>query len=358
MHPSAMSGNNPWGSGPGEDGGNAGSGGDKGSPWLPPSNGGNGPGGRDPKRPRGFDDMLRRGPFGPQMPGLPQGKSLWLAIGGGLLALWLVFTSVHQLDRQEDGVIVRLGSYSRTVGPGLQFTLPAPFERLIKVPVRASQTTDIPDGNGQNLMLTGDANIINLSYTVRWSVKQPAHFLFQLDDTPATIRSAAESAMRATIANFTLQQAITTGKGEIETQVQQRLQRILDGYGAGVRVEAISIRESAPPQEVKDAFDKVNVAKQEAATLAETARGEAERVRQLAQGEAASFDKVYAEYRLAPEVTRRRLYYETMERILARGDKTVIDSRGVTPYMQLPEARRPAPATAPVAEEPTSRGAR
>lgn len=342
-----MSGNSPWGGGSGENGDGNGGKEDKGSPWMPPSHGGpsGGPGG--PRRPRGLDDMLRRGPFGPQLPGLPQGKALWLAIGGGLLALWILFTSIHQLDRQEDGVIVRLGSYSRTVGPGLQFTLPAPFERLIKVPVRASQTTDIPNGNGQNLMLTGDANIINLTYTVRWSVKQPAHFLFQLDDTQAAIRSAAESAMRATIANFTLQQAITTGKGDIEVQVQQRLQRILDGYGAGVRVEAINIRESAPPQEVKDAFDKVNVAKQEAATAAERARGEAEQVRQLAQGEAAAFDKVYAQYRLAPEVTRRRIYYETMEQILSRADKTIVDSRGVTPYMQLPEARRPAPVETP-----------
>lgn len=347
MHPSAMSSNSPWGGGSGEDGGSGGSGGreDKGSPWLPPSHGGNGgSGGGGPKRPRGFDDMLRRGPFGPQLPGLPQGKTLWLAIAGGLLALWVLFTSVHQLDRQEDGVIVRLGSYSRTVGPGINFTYPAPFERLIKVPVRTSQTTDIPSGDGQNLMLTGDANIINLTYTVRWSVKQPAHFLFQLDDTTGAIRSAAESAMRATIANFTLQQAITTGKGDIELQVQQRLQAILDGYGAGVRVEAINIRDSAPPQEVKDAFDKVNVAKQEAATQAEQARGRAEQVRQTAEAEAASFDKVYAEYRLAPEVTRRRIYYETMERILARGEKTVVDSRGVTPYMQLPEVRRAAPA--------------
>lgn len=281
------------------------------------------------------------------MPGLPQGKSLWLAIGGGLIALWIIFTSFHQLDRQEDGVIVRLGSYSRTVGPGLNWTLPAPFEYLIKVPVREGKTTDIPAGSGQNLVLTSDNNIINLTYTVRWSIKEPAHFLFQLDDSEDAIQSAAESAMRATIAAFTLEQAITTGKSAIEAQVQERLQRILDSYGAGVRIEGVTIRESAPPQEVEEAFNNVNVAKQAAAADANRARGYAEQVRQLALGEAARFDKVYVEYRAAPEVTRRRIYYETMERILARADKTIVDGRGVTPYLPLPEVRRSAPPAVP-----------
>jgi membrane protease subunit HflK len=292
--------------------------------------------------------MLRRGPFGPQMPGLPQGKSLWLAIGGGLVALWVVFTSVHQLDRQEDGVVIRLGSYSRTVGAGINFTLPAPFEQLVKVPVRAVQTTDIPNGNGQNLVLTGDANIINLTYTVRWSIKQPAQYLFQMENSDGTIRDAAESAMRATVANFTLAQAITNGKSEMEAQVQVRLQEILDSYGVGVRVEGINIRSSAPPQEVQAAFDAVNAAKQQADGQANEARGIAEQIRRRAEGEAAQFDRVYAEYRLAPEVTRRRMYYETMEQILSKADKTIVDSRGVTPYMALPDVRRRTPA-APVA---------
>jgi membrane protease subunit HflK len=342
-------GNGPWNDS-GKDKPASGGGGEpqRGSPWMPPSDPGDKP--KPGRSPRGLEDMLRNGPFGPNLPaGLPQGNSLWLAIGGGLVALWIAFTSVHRLDPEEEGVVTRLGSYSRTLGPGIGFSLPAPFEHVVKVPVRQIQTDDFPQGSGQNLVLTGDQNIINLAYTVRWTIKDPERYLFQLDDPRGTLRDATESAMRATMANFGLAQAIGSGRTDIEQQVQERLQAILNSYASGINIEGVAIRDSGPPTEVEEAFNNVNAAKQQSESLRNQARAYAEQVQRRAEGDAAQFDSIYAQYRLAPEVTRRRLYYETMERILTKAEKTVVDSRGVVPYMALPEARRAAP-TQPAAQ--------
>ncbi len=359
--PSMANNNSPWGGGGSDDSGGKGGDKSKGSPWLPPGMRSGGGGGGGPRRPGGLDDMLRRGPFGPQMPKLPGGRRGWALVGGGVAALWLVFTSVHQLSAGEEGVVTRLGSYSRTLGPGIQFTLPSPIERLQDVSTLEIRTVNIPDGQTQNLVLTGDANIINLAYTVRWNVRDPERFLFQLEDAEGTVKDAAESAMRASVANFTLAQAIGSGRDAIETQVQQRLQTILDSYNSGIRVESIAIRDSAAPAEVEEAFNNVNAAQQRSEGFLNEARGDASRVVARAEGDAAAFDRIYEQYRLSPEVTRRRLYYETMENVLARSEKTVVDSGGVVPYMALPEARRrsaqpQSPATPAVASTP-NRGA-
>lgn len=313
----------------------------KGSPWLPDDNSG------DTRRPRGFDDLLRRSPFGPRLPSLPGGGKAWRWAALGVVGLWVIFTSVHRLEPEEDGVITRLGSYSRSVGPGISMTLPSPFERLIKVPSRRQVTENIPDGDVQNLVLTGDANIINLAYSVRWTVKQPERFVFQVKGQSETIRAAAESAMRASVANFTLAQAIGPGRTDIQQQVLVRLQAMLDHYGMGVRIEGVSIRNAGPPSEVQEAFNRVNAARQQAESAMNQARGEAARVVQLAQGDAAEFDALYEQYRLSPDVTRRRLYYETMEAVLRPSEKTVVTSGGAVPYLPLPPVtRRPAtPAT-------------
>ena len=313
------------------------------SPWLPPSEtpppgrGSTGGGGR-----RGLDDMFRgsRGPFGPQLPQLPGGRSLWLWLGLGVAGLWLLSTSIWRIEPEQEGVVTRFGSYSRTVGPGINFTFPAPIESMQKVAVRAIQTEDIPGGTGENLVLTGDSNIIDLAYSVRWSIKQPERFLFSLDAPEETIRAVGESAMRATIANFTLQQAIGSGRTDIERQVQQRMQQILDSYRSGIRIEGVAVRDSGPPQPVVEAFTNVNAARQRAEARQNEARAYAQQVVRRAEGEAGAFDRVYAEYRLAPEVTRRRIYYETMERILRQSNKTVVESGGVTPYLPRPEVRR------------------
>ena len=310
------------------------------------------------KRQRGpsLEDLLRRtgggkgGGFG-GMPKRADGKSWWPIIAVAVIALWLVWTSFHRLGPEQEGVITQLGKYSRTVGPGIQFTLPAPFESIQKVDTKQIQTTAVGSAkaSSENLVLTKDQSIIDMAYDVRWSIKDPELYLFQLDNADGTVKEVAESAMRAAVANYDLTQAIGPGRGAIELEVRRRMQQVLDEYRAGVLVQSISIRQSDPPAEVNDAFREVNAAQQRRESYMNDARAYASRVTELALGETAEFDKIYVQYREAPEVTKRRLYYETMEQVLGKVDKTIVETGGVTPYLPIPEFKsRPTTKDEPV----------
>ncbi len=320
------------------------------NPWEPTP--GNEP---QPGRGRGpsLEDLLRRagggGKGGGGFTGLPQrsnGKSWWPIIVGAALVLWLVWTSVHRLGPEQEGVVSFLGKYSRTAPPGISFTLPAPIERIVKIDTKQIQTTSVgsPKASSENLVLTKDQSIIDMAYDVRWSIKDPELYLFQLDSPDATVKEVAESAMRAAVANFDLTQAIGPGRGAIEAEVRSRMQQVLDEYRAGVLVQSISIRQSDPPAEVNDAFREVNAAQQRRESYMNDARAYASRVTELALGETAEFDKIYVQYREAPEVTKRRLYYETMEQVLGKVDKTIVEAGNVTPYLPLPELQKRAAA--------------
>jgi membrane protease subunit HflK len=296
------------------------------------------------KRQRGpsLEDLLRRagGGKGGGLGGMPKradGKSWWPIIIGGFIALWLISTSFHRLGPEQEGVVTFVGKYSRTVGPGIQFTLPAPIENIQKVDTKQIQTTSVgsPKASSENLVLTKDQSIIDMAYDVRWSIKDPELYLFQLESADGTVKEVAESAMRAAVANFDLTQAIGPGRGAIELEVRKRMQQVLDEYRAGVLVQSISIRQSDPPAEVNDAFREVNAAQQRRESYMNDARAYASRVTELALGETAEFDKIYVQYREAPEVTKRRLYYETMEQVLGKVDKTIVESGGVVPYLPI-----------------------
>lgn len=310
------------------------------------------------KRQRGpsLEDLLRRtgggkgGGFG-GMPKRADGKSWWPIIIGALVALWIVFTSVHRIGPEQEGVVTLLGKYSRTVSPGIQLTLPSPIENITKIDTQQIQTTAVgsPKASSENLVLTRDQSIIDMAYDVRWSIKDPELYLFQLDSPDATVKEVAESAMRATVANYDLTQAIGPGRGAIELEVRRRMQQVLDEYRAGVLVQSISIRQSDPPAEVNDAFREVNAAQQRRESYMNDARAYASRVTELALGETAEFDKIYVQYREAPEVTKRRLYYETMEQVLGKVDKTIVESNGVVPYLPIPGFQgKPATKSEPV----------
>jgi len=336
----------PWG--PSGDGGPGGDGGGEGdgprSPWGQPPRRRRPPG--SPANISSIEDFLKKGRErfgGGRFP--PQDRRPYWAYGLAIfLLLWLIFTSFHRVGPQEEGVVTLFGRYSRTVGPGINFTLPLPIESLQRVDTQI-RSMDIGAGGGEqeNLILTGDENIIDLAYTIRWKVRDPALYLFSVEDPEATIRQVAESAMRASVATVSLDDAIGAGRGEIENRVQALTQQVLDRYGAGVQIQGVSIRQSDPPDKVNDAFKAVTAAQQEAQSYINQARGYAQQVTAHAQGEAAAFDKVYAQYKLAPEVTRRRMYYETMERVLSKVDKTVVEAPGVVPYLPLPNARSKAP---------------
>lgn len=334
----------------GGDGGGSGGGGPR-NPWNQPPEGGRprGPGGR-----RGasqLDDFIRRmrGPGGRgNLPPSFTPARIWRYVVIAFILIWLVFTSFHRIGPQQKGVVSLLGRYSYTMGPGMNVTLPAPFNTVRVIDVEEIRTIDIgsPSAQQENLMLTGDQNVIDLAYSVRWNISEPVRFLFQLKDPEETISEAAESAMREVIAEVSLNDAIGSGRTGIETRVAQRTQELLNDYRAGVRIQGVAVKQADPPAAVNDAFKEVSAAQQTAQTYLNEARAYAQQLNAKAQGEAAAFDQVYAEYKLAPEVTRRRMYYETMERVLAKVDKTIVEAPGVTPYLPLPEVARRAPAQA------------
>lgn len=311
------------------------------NPWSVP------PGGR-PAKPTALDEFLKRarattgggGPGGrPQLPLGANPRALWLIGVALVLAAWIIFTSFHQIGPQQRGVVTYFGRYSGMLEPGIRLTLPAPIVSVTKVDVEQVRTDEFPRDGSENV-LTGDQNIIDLAYTVRWRVGNPRDFAFEIRDPQETVRATAESAMRAVLATTTLEEAIGAGRTTIEARVAQGMQEILDSYQAGVRIQGVSIKQASAPSSLVDDFNAVTAAQQEAVGALNNARSYAQQVIARAQGEAAAFDKVFEQYRLAPEVTRRRMYYETMEAVLANTDKTIVEAPGVTPYLPLDRARR------------------
>ena len=363
--------NSPWGPKGGDDGKGGGSGGngDGGgkkpgprNPWVSPD-----PidinRARKPRGPSALDELLRkgRGGFGGGGSGgggplnLGDSARVWKWAIAAIVGLWFVFSSFHIVPPEKEGVVTRLGSYARTVGPGVKVTWPAPVERMRMEDVRAIRTMPIgsPSATDENFVLTQDQSIVDLAYEVRWTVRDPELFFFQLADPEGTIREVAESAMRATVANFTLVQSIGPGRVEIEAQVQQRMQELLDQYRAGVIIQGIAIRQADPPSQVDEAFKEVTAARQDRESAINLARAYQQQVLERARGDTAAFDKIYEQYKLAPAVTRQRLYYETMENVLSNVDKTIVEPRGVTPYLPLNEVQRRA---APAAEAAAAKG--
>jgi modulator of FtsH protease HflK len=216
-----------------------------------------------------------------------------------------------------------------------------------KINVEKVQTFDLGSSNADDLMLTGDQNLLDIAYSVRWNIRTPELYLFQLAQPDETIRQVAESAMRAIVSRVSLNDAMGDKRAEIETQVADTMQRILDSYRSGVQVQGIAIKQADPPDAVNDAFKEVTAAQQDAQSYVNQARAYALQLTAKAQGEATAFDKVYEQYKLAPDVTRRRMYYETMEQVLSKVDKTIIEAPGVTSYLPLPELKKSQPAREP-----------
>lgn len=323
----------PWGSGSGNGprnpwGGGSGS-----------SGGGRSGGGPD------FDEFIRRSqerlragfPGGPKSGTMPWGYVIL-----GIVLVWIAFTSFYRVIPEQRGVVQRFGAYSRTTGPGMHFKLPAPIETVTKPAVETVATIDIGtlDASSENLMLTGDQNIIDIAYAVRWKIKNPVQFLYQLAEPETTIREVAESAMRAEIGRVQLDAAIGPQRAQIAEQVRVRTQEMLDSYKAGIDIVGVDIKQADPPAAVDAAFKDVSAAQQNAEQYLNEARRYSQQLLALAQGQAAAFDAVYEQYRLAPAVTRKRMYLETMEEVLGKVDKTIIEADGVVPYLPLPEVRR------------------
>ncbi|HEU4809953.1 MAG TPA: FtsH protease activity modulator HflK [Sphingomicrobium sp.] len=336
----------PWGSGGSDDD-------DSGA--EPPR----GPWGEGPKRGKrasadpassvtSLDEFLRksRARFGGGggLPGRPNASIIaWALLA--IAALWLVFTSFHSISPGQRGVVTRFGRYVYTLSPGVGLTLPSPIERVRKIDVENIRSTDLGSEGSNDLMLTGDQNLLDIAYSVRWNIRTPELYLFQLAQPDETIREVAESAMRAVISQVSLNDAMGDKRADIEVKVAENMQRILDAYSSGIQIQGIAIKQADPPEAVNDAFKQVTAAQQDAQTYINNANAYSLQLGQKAQGEATAFDKVYEQYKLAPEVTRRRMYYETMERVLQSVNKTIIEAPGVLPYQPLPEPKRSTPQT-------------
>ncbi|WP_086607358.1 protease modulator HflK [Erythrobacter donghaensis] len=364
---------NPWGGsgggdGSGEDGASGDSnGGDGGSergprnPWLP---GGGEPGKR---RSASIEDIFRnRGPEGPRraggggtgggpgfrLPERPGGKSWVPVILGGVALIWVGVTSFHVIQPGEQAVVNWLGGkYYGTLDSGIQMTAPWPIHMVEKENVTQVRLEEIPGTNTEKLILTGDQNLVDLSYLIRWNISDLTLYKYQLNDPRNALLEIGEAAMRAAVARQKLDTVLTgAGRAEIEQEVRERMQARLDAYRSGISVQGIEINKVDPPGRVEEAFKDVSSAQQDADAAINRARAVAQQLLARAQGDASEFNDIYEEYRLAPEVTRRRLYYETMEQILSKTDKTIVEGGNVTPYLPLPELKRraqAAPAAAP-----------
>ncbi|WP_419254816.1 FtsH protease activity modulator HflK [Caulobacter sp. ErkDOM-YI] len=316
---------------------------------------------RDPQTPIDLNQVIEdltarlRGYFqGPDRP-----RAIATA-AGAVVALWAV-TGVYVVQPNQQGVVSTFGAFSRVANPGLRYHLPFPVETVEKVSVSEIRTTDIgatgTDGGEERLMLTSDENIVDLAFSVQWRVSDAPKYLFNVRDPDSVIRAVGESAMREVVGKTALTPILTTGRGQLQLEAEVLMQQILDRYDAGVFVESVQIQTATPPPPVIDAFRDVqrasqnaqsaaNVARGRSAEIVQQAKGYREQVVREAAGEAARFNQIYDQYKLAPAVTRERLYLETMQRVLANSNKVIIDSKGASaPVILPPDAFRPRTAT-------------
>jgi modulator of FtsH protease HflK len=368
---------------------------------MPWSNQG-GPWGAGPKGPWGsgsppsgssppdLEELLRRG----------QDKLRTVLPGGNLsgrgialialaaVALW-GFSGFFRVEPDELGLVMRFGKYTRDAKPGLNYHIPYPIEsvemvkvtrvnridigmRLVEDLRRGTQMRDVPE---ESLMLTGDENIVDVDFAVFWVVKPQGagNYRFNISNPEGTVKAVAESAMREVVGRSDIQPILTGARQNIETGVTELMQKTLDSYNSGIQITQVQMQKVDPPAQVIDSFRDVQAARadgeraqNEAQTYANRvipeARGRAAQVTQSAEayreqtvaearGQASRFSKVYDEYKKAPDVTRQRLYLETMERLFGGTDKIILDQaqggQAVVPYLPLPELRNRPTAGAP-----------
>lgn len=360
--------NGPWGQG----GGRGGSGGG-GGPW------GQGGGGQTPPD---FDKAIRQGRDALRrvMPGGGGGSAksliLLLIIFAGIWAA----TGFYRVNPQQQGVVLRFGEWVRTTAPGLHYHLPYPIEAVLKPEVtrdnrieigfrdiggNSSTRRDIAD---ESQMITGDENIVDIDFVVFWRIADAGQYLFNLAEPEDTIKVAAEAVMREIIGRTPIQTALTEGRQDIQVQARSQLQELLNEYGTGVRVRDVQLLAVDPPADVIDAFNEVQRARQDrdrlkneaeafrndivprargaAAKLIAEAQAYGAEVVNRAKGDSSRFDQVYSAYAANPDVTRERIYIETVEEIFTNVEKIIIDEdasgSGVVPYLPLKELNKQA----------------
>lgn len=369
----------PWSNQNGNGGGPWGGGGNNGGPW------GQGPQNQGPNSPD-FEEMIRKSQerLKRALPGGGSGGGPLGLKGVGLLvfgavALWLL-TGFYTVKKEELGVELLLGNTIGVSSPGLNYNLPYPIGRVEKVNVlqvrdvtigsrefqsgRGISSRDIPQ---ESLMLTGDENIIDVDFKVQWNIKDPEQFLFNVADPDLAVKQVVESSMREIVGKNTMDAIQTGDRPAIQDAAKELTQLLLDKYEAGITITQVQLQDVEPPEQVIAAFRDVQAAKADKVRLQNEARAYANKVVPEAEGKAAQilqaanayreqtvadahglagrFEKVLGEFRKAPEITRKRLYLETMEKVMGASDKVILDDGGeagsaVVPYLPLNEFKK------------------
>ena len=358
-----------------------------GGPWGGGNNGGNNggnPWGGGPQRPSGgrpnppdFDKVINdlKKNFGGKMPGGGSSRRFILLGLIILMGLWAA-TGFYRVNPQQQGVVLRFGEWIRTTGPGLHYHLPFPIEQVLTPDVTRDNRLEIGfrdvagssatrrDIADESLMITGDENIVDIDFVVFWRISDAGEYLFNLADPDETIKVAAEAVMREIIGQTAIQTALTEGRQNVQFAVREKLQELLDDYRAGVRVREVQLLAVDPPSDVIDAFNDVQRARQDrdrlknqaeafrndivprargqAAQLIAEAEAYREEVMNRAKGDASRFDQVFSAYEANKDVTRERIYIETIEEVFGNIEKIIIDEDGqsVVPYLPLKELGR------------------
>ena len=357
-------------------------GGDNGQgPWGGGSGGGGGGagGGRPPPD---IEEMLRKGQerVRSMIPGGGASPKIIILLVVVAAMLWLA-TGFYRVQPGQQGVALIFGKVVKSTPPGLDYNLPAPIGEVFTPQVDRSRRVDIGfrgagevsrgrnserDVLEESLMLTGDQNIVDMDFTVFWKISDASKYLFNIRVPENTVKVVAESAMREVVGQTNFDVAVTTGRESMQDKTKELMQTILNQYESGIEITTVQLQKSDPPSEVIDAFNDVQRARQDrdrlrneaeayANSIVPVARGLAEkdiqqaqgyREQQIqeAQGEADRFTSVYKAYKVAPEVTRRRMYLETLGEVLGNARKVIIDQKGggsgVIPYLPLPEVQR------------------
>ena len=376
----------PWSNQSG--GGSNGGGGWKGGSGGSGGGGGGGPWGQGPgSQPPDLEEMLKRSQDRMKQVmhggGIPGPLAFLAAAVAVAVVGWYAF--FFRVDPDELGVVMRFGEYVRQEPPGLHTRWPYPIEEVIKPKVTRQNIIEVGMRSGtdrgfggvviqdvpeESLMLTGDENTVDIDFVVYWRIRDASEYLFNIQNPDNTVKEVAESAMREVVGKSKIQPILTEARQKTEADVLRLIQDTLNSYKAGIQIDQVTLQKVDPPSDVIDAFRDVQAARADqerlqneafayANKVVPEARGEAERILQAAegykqqtvaesQGQTARFLQVYEQYAKAPEVTRKRIFLETMERVFGGTDKVIIDSKsgqGVVPYLPLDQLQRRQPAT-------------
>ncbi len=355
----------PWSN---QSGGGGGWKGGNGGPW---GQGPSGPGGQPPD----LEEMLRKGQdrLKQAIPGGGGGKFMWVFVLLGLVGIWLM-NSFYTVAPEERGIVLRFGKFVRSTPPGLHFII-WPIETVETPKVQAENQLNFGlssrGGSSEGLMLAGDQNIVDIKFTVLWKISDAQKFLFNVRFPERLVSVVAEAAMREIVGRTPAEQIRTQGRLEAQNQVLALIQGTLDSYNSGILITGVKLEKADPPPAVIDAFEEVQRAEQnqnkfireaesyrnkllgeargEASKIVEDAKAYKARVVNEAEGEAQRFISVFNEYSKAKDVTRKRLFLETLEEVLSKSNKVIIEQgqrgTGVVPYLPLPEIKKRSQAT-------------